>query len=86
MGEILSSFELIDSKSLDVVTGYFKLKSPVREFPFYILIETQGSNCEHDEEKLTTFLEKAMNDKIVLDGITTSEPGKMKVCFIFSFN
>lgn len=81
LGEILSSFELIDAKSLDVVTGYFELKSPVKEFPFYILIETQGSNTEHDEAKMNSFLEKAWRDETVLDGIVTNEPSKMKVGF-----
>lgn len=79
LGEILSSFELIDSKSIDVVTGHLKLKSPINDFPFYILIETQGSNSEHDEQKLTSFLQSVMAEHMVLDGITTNEPGKMKV-------
>lgn len=85
MGEILSSFELIDAKSLEVVTDYFKLKSPVGPHPFYILIETQGSNTLHDEEKLNAFLENVMDQKIVLDGTTTNEPGKMRVDSFISF-
>lgn len=85
LGEILSSFELIDAKSLEVVTDYFKLKSPIGIYPFYILIETQGSNSVHDEEKLNAFLENVMDQKIVLDGTTTNEPGKMRVRFVFHF-
>lgn len=79
LGEILSSFELIDLKSIDVVTGHLKVKNPLGEFPFYVLVETHGSNGQHDEEKLNAFLQKAMEKDIVLDGTFTSESGKMKV-------
>ncbi|XP_017774347.1 PREDICTED: D-2-hydroxyglutarate dehydrogenase, mitochondrial-like [Nicrophorus vespilloides] len=78
LGEILSSFELIDALSLDVVTGHYKMQSPIPQFPFYILIETHGSCNEHDEEKLNRFLESAMGDGVVLDGTATNQPSKMK--------
>lgn len=54
------------------------LSSPLEKFPFYMLIETSGSNAEHDEEKLNSFLQKAMETSLVVDGVTTSEPGKMR--------
>lgn len=44
-----------------------------------MLIETSGSNMEHDEDKLHKFLQKAMDKSIVCDGFVTNEPGKMKV-------
>ena len=44
-----------------------------------MLIETSGSNNEHDEEKLNKFLETAMSSSLVVDGIVTNEPSKMKV-------
>lgn len=77
--EILSSCEMIDSLSLDLVTGHLKLKSPLENYPFYMVIETHGSNNEHDEEKLNKFLENVMSEGLVLDGTTTNEPGKMRV-------
>lgn len=43
-----------------------------------MLIETSGSCKEHDEEKLNNFLQKAMEKSLVVDGVTTNEPGKMK--------
>ncbi len=43
LGEILSSCELIDQSSMECVTSQLKLKSPVNDFPFYILIETSGN-------------------------------------------
>lgn len=43
-----------------------------------MLIETSGSNQDHDEEKLNNFLQKAMNTSLVVDGVTTNEPSKMR--------
>ncbi|CAG9859625.1 unnamed protein product [Phyllotreta striolata] len=78
LGEILSSCELIDNPSLDAVTSHLNLKSPISVYPFYMLIETHGSSCDHDEEKMHGFLESCMSDGLVRDGTTTNEIGKMK--------
>lgn len=56
------------------------LKSPLTtDHDFYTLIETSGSNLTHDEEKLTAFLEKVMQEGYVDDGTYTSDPGKVRV-------
>lgn len=44
-----------------------------------MLIETSGSNKNHDEEKLNDFLEHAMETGLVIDGTVTNEPTKMRV-------
>lgn len=44
-----------------------------------MLIETSGSHEDHDQEKLTKFLENSMARGHVLDGTTTNEPSKMKI-------
>eukprot|EP00163_Fabomonas_tropica_P010549 TRINITY_DN2071_c0_g1_i2.p1 TRINITY_DN2071_c0_g1~~TRINITY_DN2071_c0_g1_i2.p1 ORF type:complete len:461 (+),score=117.92 TRINITY_DN2071_c0_g1_i2:356-1738(+) len=69
-GEILSAFEFMDRKSLDVVLEQQEgCRDPFSErHPIYVLIETMGSNEEHDAEKLNSFLERAMVDGFVLDG------------------
>ncbi len=36
------------------------------------LVETAGSNAAHDEEKFDSFLEGAMADGLVLDGVVSS--------------
>lgn len=80
MGEILSSCECIDASSLDAVTKHLKKPSPIGEdYPFYMLIETSGSNNRHDEEKMNKFLEDVMQSRTVLNGTVSNEPGKMKV-------
>jgi len=43
-----------------------------------MLIETSGSNQAHDEEKLSHFLQQAMEANLIVDGVSTSEPSKMK--------
>lgn len=76
---------MTDALSLDCVTGNLKVKNPLGDYPFYMLIETSGSNGKHDEEKLNQFLEEVMGEGIVLDGTMTNEPGRMKVTVCFNF-
>lgn len=83
LGEILASCEMIDDSTLDVCTGNLKLKCPLADYPFYMLIETHGSNNAHDQEKLNRFIEDVMASNSILDGIVTSEPRKMKVYIKF---
>ncbi|XP_017888237.1 D-2-hydroxyglutarate dehydrogenase, mitochondrial isoform X2 [Ceratina calcarata] len=82
LGEILSSFEMMDKLSLDVSIEAFNLRSPLTSksdgHEFYVLMETSGSNVDHDEEKLTSFVEKALADDIIEDGTLTSDPTKVK--------
>lgn len=79
LGEILSSCEMIDRDSLGCSVRYLKQEPPLGDFPFYMLIETSGSNAVHDEEKLMNFLSSAMEKNLVLDGTTTNDLSKMKV-------
>jgi FAD/FMN-containing dehydrogenase len=51
LGEILSAVELMDNTSQDLVQNVTKKKRPLEEkHPFYVLIETSGSNKKHDDE------------------------------------
>ncbi|XP_010166217.1 D-2-hydroxyglutarate dehydrogenase, mitochondrial-like, partial [Antrostomus carolinensis] len=47
--------------------------------PFYVLIETSGSNSTHDEEKLNNFLEQAMTSGLVTDGTVATDDKKIKM-------
>ena len=51
----------------------------IPESPFYVLIETSGSNSAHDEEKLSHFLEHVMASNLVIEGTLASEDKKIKV-------
>jgi hypothetical protein len=79
LAEILSSCEMMDQESVNVVHENMGISCPIPNMPFYILIETSGSNNAHDEEKLNNFLTTCLNENVILDGMTTSEPSKMKV-------
>ncbi|XP_054730773.1 D-2-hydroxyglutarate dehydrogenase, mitochondrial [Anastrepha obliqua] len=78
LGEILSSCEMVDAQSLDASVNHFKLNSPIEGYPFYMLIETSGSNAEHDMEKFNRFLENGMEKGQIVDGTITGEVSKMQ--------
>lgn len=79
LSEILSAFELMDSYSQDLVHRVTKNKHPLEgEHPFYCLIETSGSNSEHDNEKLEKFLEYVMEKGIVADGVLAQDATQIK--------
>nr|OQO28929.1 hypothetical protein B0A51_03949 [Rachicladosporium sp. CCFEE 5018] len=70
LGEILSAFELMDHRSQALYNKATGARLPLEaEHPFYCLIETSGSNTDHDSEKLNAFLEHVMGEEIVSDGV-----------------
>lgn len=79
LSEILSAFELMDSQSQNLVHKVTKNKRPLEgEHPFYCLIETSGSNTEHDNEKLEKFLEHVMENEIVNDGVVAQDETQVR--------
>jgi (R)-2-hydroxyglutarate---pyruvate transhydrogenase len=79
LSEILSAFELMDSESQQLVKKVTKNNFPLEsEFPFYCLVETSGSNAEHDNEKLEAFLEDVMTKEIVSDGVVAQDETQLK--------
>ena len=74
LSEILSAFELMDGQSQNFVHTVTNKKRPLEgKYPFYCLIETSGSNPEHDNEKLEKFLEYVMSEDIVSDGVLAQD-------------
>ncbi|KAL1959915.1 hypothetical protein VTO42DRAFT_583 [Malbranchea cinnamomea] len=74
LSEILSAFELMDGRTQDLVHQVTGLKRPLdTRCPFYCLVETSGSNGEHDSEKLEKFLEDVMEKSIVMDGVLAQD-------------
>ena len=79
LSEIISAFELMDSASQRVLKTAKDTALPLEsEYPFYCLIETSGSNAEHDQEKLEAFLEHVMEKEIVADGIVAQDATQAK--------
>ncbi|XP_054839162.1 D-2-hydroxyglutarate dehydrogenase, mitochondrial [Eublepharis macularius] len=79
LGEILSAYEFMDNECMELVKRHLNLVNPVAESPFYVLIETSGSNSAHDEEKLSNFLEHVMASNLVADGTLASEDKKIQM-------
>ena len=79
LSEILSAFELMDSKSQDLVQLVRGGSKPLEDdHPFYCLIETSGSNGDHDYEKLEKFLEDVMTKEIITDGVVAQDETQLK--------
>ncbi|KAF4821299.1 putative D-lactate dehydrogenase [Colletotrichum siamense] len=79
LGEILSAFELMDARSQDLVHAVRGNKRPLEgDHPFYCLVETSGSNGDHDYEKLEKFLEDVMTNEIVEDGVLAQDETQSK--------
>ena len=79
LSEILSAFELMDGKSQDLVHAVTNKKRPLEgAYPFYCLIETSGSNPEHDGEKLDKFLIHVMEEEIASDGVMAQDETQIR--------
>lgn len=79
LSEILSAFEFMDGKTQEFVARHSSNKRPIEgDYPFYILVETSGSNKDHDEEKLNGFFEDLLESGIVADGTVAQDTTQMK--------
>ncbi|BDA44336.1 probable D-2-hydroxyglutarate dehydrogenase, mitochondrial [Coccomyxa sp. Obi] len=71
LGEILSAFEFLDQQSLELTLEHLEgIRNPLpdTQTPFYLVVETSGSNEAHDYAKIEAFLEEVMEEGWVLDG------------------
>eukprot|EP00201_Polytomella_parva_P001980 CAMPEP_0175087044 /NCGR_PEP_ID=MMETSP0052_2-20121109/29606_1 /TAXON_ID=51329 ORGANISM="Polytomella parva, Strain SAG 63-3" /NCGR_SAMPLE_ID=MMETSP0052_2 /ASSEMBLY_ACC=CAM_ASM_000194 /LENGTH=481 /DNA_ID=CAMNT_0016359335 /DNA_START=334 /DNA_END=1779 /DNA_ORIENTATION=+ len=82
LAEILSAAEFLDLESMKMVTKYLpdNVVNPLSssssssaaaasDSPFFMVIETHGSNETHDQEKMGAFLEDCMSLGAVTDGL-----------------
>lgn len=76
LGEILSAFEYLDETCMRITLQCLpSTRNPLPSTlaPFYVLVETRGSNRKHDTDKLEAFLEEAMASGLVLDGAVAQD-------------
>jgi len=78
LGECLAAFEFMDRAILELVGKQHRIPVSVdggsELYPFYLLVETQGSNGGHDSEKMATFLERTMESgNVVVDGVLSQD-------------
>ncbi|XP_018325035.1 D-2-hydroxyglutarate dehydrogenase, mitochondrial-like [Agrilus planipennis] len=78
LGETLSAVEVLDRESVILTEEKLALRSPIGEYPFYLIIETSGSNEQYDSEKMDKFLEISLKENLILNGVASSEPSKIK--------
>ncbi|KAK8869896.1 hypothetical protein IAR55_000464 [Kwoniella newhampshirensis] len=76
LGEILSAFEMFDKTAYEAVKrhgGVKKVFEEGKEGGFYCLVETGGSNAEHDSEKLSNLFESLISSSLILDGVLAQD-------------
>ena len=76
LSDVLSALEFLDAESLALCLE--KLDGARDPLPLtrggqYMVIETSGSNAEHDREKLEAFLQNALESGEVLDGTVAAD-------------
>ena len=91
LGECLAAFEFMDRAVLRLVQKNHRIPvtcSGDNEglYPFYILVETQGSNEEHDSEKMEFFLEKSMGARQVIDGVLAQDLSQVEAMWAIREN
>ncbi|GAA6032801.1 hypothetical protein JCM8097_000797 [Rhodosporidiobolus ruineniae] len=83
LGEILSAFEFWDQEGHELVLEHTGAQSPFESEPeggkaFYVLIETSGSNKDHDDEKLGALLEHLLESEIIQDGVLAQDETQLQ--------
>jgi len=85
--EILTAIEFWDFQSTELVKRVLNQSIPeVTDAPFYVLIETSGSNQDHDMEKLDVFLSKLLEKSIALDGVVARDEKQANAMWSFREN
>ncbi|KAJ0405670.1 hypothetical protein ATCC90586_004473 [Pythium insidiosum] len=84
LGEVLSAVEFMDREALDMVLRQQpQSKDPLEApCPYYVLLETAGSNAAHDMDKLEAYLERAMDDGLVVDGTVAQDAQQARKLFL----
>lgn len=76
LGEVLAAFEYMDEAVLSLVSKEKQIpvcRDSTSNYPYCILIETHGSNQEHDMSKMEVFLAEAMSQEVVVDGVLAQD-------------
>ncbi|UMM18139.1 hypothetical protein L5515_014345 [Caenorhabditis briggsae] len=70
LSEVLSSFEFLDADIMECLKSNLDLHPVLsKSTPFSILVETSGSNEDHDMEKMSAFLDECLSKNLILDGV-----------------
>lgn len=75
LNEILSAFEFMDAQAMEAVTNNLQLENPfannqlTKDCKFYCLVETHGSNDEHDRAKIEKLFDRLTEKQLCLDAV-----------------
>ena len=80
LGEVLSAFEMLDGKTVEICKQYcIGVSNPLAQSaPFFVLVEVAGSNEEHNSEKLTKFCERVLGEEVATDGTVAQDMTQLK--------
>ena len=83
LGEILGALEFMDQtvvrlllenvRRIPLVDSNSNNKDGGDAYPYYLLVETHGSNIEHDQDKMQSFLATLLEDGHVADGVLAQD-------------
>lgn len=81
LNEVLSAFEFWDASANQLAKTHLNhvrnLFDEENSTPFYVLIETQGSNMDHDSEKMSSFLESLYDKDLILNGVLAQDESQI---------
>ncbi|CAI2345560.1 unnamed protein product [Caenorhabditis sp. 36 PRJEB53466] len=70
LSEVLSSFEFLDEAAMACLKANLDLHPVLgTSTPFTVLVETSGSNEDHDMEKMGAFLDECLSKQLIADGV-----------------
>lgn len=69
LGETLSACEMMDNECMQVVVDKLGYRNPLAVSPFYVLVETNGSDAEHDREKVAKLFQMVKSSGMATDGV-----------------
>ena len=84
LGEVLAAFEYMDEAVLDIVSTekQIPVQNGSSNYPYCVLVETHGSNEEHDMAKMEMFLDEAMKRNVVVDGVLSQDLSQVREMYV----
>ena len=76
---LIVAFEFIDNRAMYHSLAHSGISPPLSDtYKFNLLIETSGSNTDHDSSKLSDYLEHVLEKEIISDGVLAESETQLK--------
>ena len=85
LGGNMSAFEVMWKEFYEMVTNSLDEKSlPLKKnIPYYVLVESMGSDQVKDEEHFESLLQKALEDSVIVDAVLAKSEKERKALWAF---